>query len=72
MRGLQIDKLLQAEMDRKKFLQTLGFGIIAASGVVAALKSVHSSLTPSRSQSPAASSGSAAFGSSPYGGRITK
>lgn len=59
---LKIDTsaLLQKEMDRKDFVKNVGIGLVALSGVAAALKAV--SLAPTTRKS------SNGYGASAYGG----
>lgn len=64
----QINSLLAKKMDRKDFLKHVGIGLIAMTGVSAALKTLAplgGTVTTSPSQSPATSFG---YGSSSYGG----
>jgi hypothetical protein len=60
---LKIDTsaLLEKEMDRKDFVKNVGIGILALSGVAAALKAVN--LAPSLSKKS-----STGYGASAYGG----
>jgi len=59
---LKIDTtaLLHKEMDRKDFVKNVGIGILALSGVAAALKAVN--------LAPAGKKSSAGYGASSYGG----
>jgi hypothetical protein len=66
---LKIDTsaLLQKEMDRKDFVKNVGIGILALSGVTAALKAV--SLAPTAGKKVlGGSNNSYGYGSSAYGG----
>jgi len=62
-----LHKLLDKEMDRKEFLKNVGVGIVALTGVGAALKVVLGGSGASYKKQQ----GSMGYGSSPYGG-ITK
>lgn len=62
---LKIDTtaLLQKEMDRKDFVKNVGIGILALSGVAAALKTIGTAVPSTRKES-----GVVGYGMSAYGG----
>lgn len=73
---LKIDttRLMQKEMDRKDFLKSAAFGLIAMSGVAAALKAtgVLQMDNPLQNKVGSATSGPAGYGTSAYGGVAKK
>ncbi len=73
---LKIDttRLMQKEMDRKDFLKSAAFGLIAMSGVAAALKAtgVLQMENPLQNKVGTVAGGPAGYGTSAYGGVAKK
>ncbi len=59
-----IARILAVELDRKDFLKALGIGVVAATGVTAAMNSV-----VKQTSSGTASKSNFGYGESSYGGR---
>lgn len=66
----QINKLLDAEMDRRDFMKNAGLAVLAVTGVTTVLKSFTQigSNTPAAKTAATAQANSYGYGSSPYGG----
>ncbi|MFZ1301807.1 MAG: hypothetical protein WAQ27_04525 [Candidatus Microsaccharimonas sp.] len=62
-----IARILSVELDRKDFLKALGIGVVAATGVTAAVNSVVKQTTSSTPQKKVAFG----YGESVYGGHAT-
>lgn len=74
MLNIDTSKILDKEMNRKQFLRNIGIGVIAFTGLAAAIRAI-SQTSPSATtrQEPVAANvaGSTAYGSSVYGGKIS-
>lgn len=73
MVNFDVEKVLETEMSRKQFLKNVGVGLVALTGVTAALRafSAVSTQTQSGEQYPQPR-GAAGYGSSPYGGATSR
>jgi len=64
-----IARILAVELDRKDFLKALGIGVVAATGVTAAVSTVVKHTNPSAGKTASAPMG---YGASTYGGAAAK
>lgn len=60
----RISRILAVELDRKDFLKALGIGVVAATGVTAAVNSVvkHTNIAGNKSTNVALEYGESAYG----------
>lgn len=65
---ININQLFEKEMDRKDFMKTIAVGIIALTGVGAALRVLNSMGAESLQSTTRSSQHATSFGSSVYGG----
>ena len=64
-----IARILAVELDRKDFLKALGIGVVAATGVTAAVSTVVKHTNPAANKAASAPMG---YGASTYGGAPAK
>jgi hypothetical protein len=71
MLNIDTTKVMNKEMDRKQFLRNVGIGVIALTGITAALRAIgqiSSTSDTSQIQSDGSANSVSAYGGSVYGG----